>query len=62
MMKTEIENSKECNDINNSNNKPNETFNAKIDVDEESINDVLSYFNKIYNIKHQTHNNKIIIN
>ncbi len=48
--------------INNSNNKPNETFNAKIDVDEESINDVLSYFNKIYNIKHQTHNNKIIIN
>lgn len=48
--------------INNSKNKPNETFNAKIDVDEESINDVLSYFNKIYNIKYQTHKNKIIIN
>ena len=48
--------------INNSKNKSGETFNAKIDVDEESINDVLSYFNKIYNIKYQTHNNKIIIN
>jgi ferric-dicitrate binding protein FerR (iron transport regulator) len=48
--------------INNSNNKPNETFNAKIDVEKESINDVLSYFNKIYNIKYQTFNNKIIIN
>lgn len=48
--------------INNSNNKPNETFNAKIDVEKESINEVLSYFNKIYNIKFQTFNNKIIIN
>jgi len=48
--------------INNRNNKPNETFNAKIDVEKESINDVLSYFNKIYNIKYQTFNNKIIIN
>ena len=48
--------------INNSNNKSNETFNAKIDVEKESINEVLSYFNKIYNIKYQTFNNKIIIN
>lgn len=48
--------------INNNNNKPNETFNAKIDVEKESINEVLSYFNKIYNIKYQTFNNKIIIN
>ena len=48
--------------INNTKNKSYETFNAKIDVDQESINDVLSYFNKIYNIKYQTHNNKIIIN
>jgi hypothetical protein len=48
--------------INNNNNKSNETFNAKIDVEKESINEVLSYFNKIYNIKYQTFNNKIIIN
>ena len=48
--------------INNSNNKPNETFNAKIDIEKETINEVLSYFNKIYNIKYQTFNNKIIIN
>ena len=48
--------------INNGKNKSDETFNAKIDVDQESINDVLSYFNKIYKIKYQTHNNKIIIN
>ncbi len=48
--------------INNSTNKSNETFNAKIDVEKESINEVLSYFNKIYNIKYQTFNNKIIIN
>ena len=48
--------------INNGKNKSDETFNAKIDVDKESINDVLSYFNKIYKIKYQTHNNKIIIN
>jgi hypothetical protein len=48
--------------INDSNNKSNETFNAKIDIEKESINQVLSYFNKIYNIKYQTFNNKIIIN
>lgn len=48
--------------INNSKNKSDETFNAKIDIDQESINDVLSYFNKIYNIKYQIYNNKIIIN
>ena len=48
--------------INNSNIKPNETFNAKIDIEKESINDVLGYFNKIYKIEYQTFNNKIIIN
>lgn len=49
--------------INNSNNnKPNETFNAKIDVEKESINEVLSYFKKIYNIEYEIYNNKIIIN
>jgi hypothetical protein len=39
-----------------------ETFNAKININEENINEVLSYFNKIHNIKYQTFNNKIIIN
>jgi len=49
--------------INNSkNNKPNETFNAKIDVEKESINEVLGYFKKIYNIEYEIYNNKIIIN
>ena len=47
--------------INNSNIKPIETFNAKIDIEKESINDVLGYFNKIYKIEYQTFNNKIII-
>ncbi len=47
--------------INNSNIKPSETFNAKIDIEKESINDVLGYFNKIYKIEYQTFNNKIII-
>jgi hypothetical protein len=40
----------------------NETFNAKININEENINQVLSYFNKIHKIKYQTFNNKIIIN
>ena len=48
--------------INNGKRDPNETFNAKIDIDEEDINEVLSYFKKIYNINYQTFNNKIIIN
>lgn len=37
-------------------------FNASIDLDDESIEEVLSYFNKIYNIEYQIFNNKIIIN
>ncbi len=48
--------------INNGKRDPDETFNAKIDIDVEDINEVLSYFKKIYNIKYQTFNNKIIIN
>tara|TARA_B100000963_G_scaffold205540_1_gene179000 strand:- start:2773 stop:3918 length:1146 start_codon:yes stop_codon:yes gene_type:complete len=48
--------------INNGKRDPSETFNAKIDIDVEDINEVLSYFKKIYNIKYQTFNNKIIIN
>ena len=39
-----------------------ELFNASIDIDEEKIEEVLNYFNKIYNIKYQIFNNKIIIN
>jgi hypothetical protein len=39
-----------------------ELFNASIDVGEEKIEEVLNYFNKIYNINYQIFNNKIIIN
>ena len=39
-----------------------ELFNANIDVENEKIEDVLSYFNQIYNIEYQTFKNKIIIN
>ena len=39
-----------------------ELFNATIDTEEEKIEDVLNYFNKIYNIEYQVYNNKIIIN
>ena len=39
-----------------------ELFNASIDVGEERIEEVLNYFNKIYNINYQIFNNKIIIN
>ena len=40
----------------------NELFNAAIDVENENIETVLEYFNKIYNIKYEIFNNKIIIN
>ena len=40
----------------------NQLFNASINVEEEKIEDVLGYFNKIYNIDFQIFNNKIIIN
>ena len=39
-----------------------ELFNANIDVENEKIEDVLGYFNQIYNIEYQTFKNKIIIN
>ena len=48
--------------INNGQQGLDETFNAKININEEDINEVLSYFNKINNIKYQTFKNKIIIN
>ena len=40
----------------------NQLFNASINVEEEKIEEVLGYFNKIYNIDFQIFNNKIIIN
>ena len=40
----------------------NQLFNASINVEEEKIEEVLGYFNKIYNINFQIFNNKIIIN
>ena len=48
--------------INNHKSMSRELFNANIDVENEKIEDVLSYFNQIYNIEYQTFKNKIIIN
>lgn len=48
--------------INNNRELANETFNATIDVDNESIEQVLEYFNKIYGIDYEKISNKIIIN
>jgi hypothetical protein len=48
--------------INNKNESSNELFNAAINVENENIEQVLEYFNKIYNIEYQIFNNKIIIN
>ena len=48
--------------INNNEKISEELFNASIDTENEKIEDVLSYFNKIYNIEYQVFNNKIIIN
>ena len=48
--------------INNKNESLNEVFNAAINVENENIEQVLEYFNKIYNIEYQIFNNKIIIN
>jgi ferric-dicitrate binding protein FerR (iron transport regulator) len=46
--------------INNKKDK-DDLFNASIDLDDESIEEVLSYFKEIYNIEYQIFNNKIII-
>ena len=40
----------------------NQLFNASINVEKEKIEEVLGYFNKIYNIDFKILNNKIIIN
>ena len=37
-------------------------FNASIDVESESIEQVLDYFEEIYNVQHTYYENKIIIN
>ncbi|MFI2743682.1 FecR family protein [Zhouia sp. PK063] len=39
----------------------NEKFNATIDLENDSINEVLVYFNKIYGVNYTVNNNKIII-
>ena len=40
----------------------NETFNATFEADNETIEDVLNYFNKVYQIEYSIEDNKIIIN
>jgi len=48
--------------INNNTTLGEETFNASIEVERESLEEVLNYFNKVYAIEHQVVNNKVIIN
>jgi len=40
----------------------NEHFNASIEVDKETIEEVLSYFNKLYEIEYKIVDNKVFIN
>ena len=47
--------------INNNKNIRKERFNATINIDKESINDVLYYFSKLHNIKYNIIENKLII-
>ncbi len=48
--------------INNNKKLANETFNATIEVDRETIEQVFEYFKRIHQIEYQIFNNKIIIN
>lgn len=48
--------------INNNEKLANETFNATIETDRETIDQVFNYFNKVYQIKYSKVENKIIIN
>ncbi|MGJ8735820.1 FecR family protein [Zobellia laminariae] len=48
--------------INNNTHLAEETFNATIETDYETIEQVLNYFNKVYKIEYQIVENKIIIN
>jgi transmembrane sensor len=46
----------------NNNESDGQLFNANINPDKESIEEVLMYFKEIYNIEYQVYENKIIIN
>ena len=48
--------------INNNQKLGDETFNATIETDRETIEQVFEYFNRIHDIEYETLNNKIIIN
>lgn len=48
--------------INNNDQLADEKFNATIEVDHETIEQVFKYFNKVYQIEYQIVENKIIIN
>lgn len=48
--------------INNNKNLAHETFNATIETDHESIEQVFNYFKKVYQINYSIVENKIIIN
>ena len=48
--------------INNNEELSKKTFNATVELDRETIEDVLNYFNKVYSIKYTIVNNKIVIN
>ncbi|MCM4167104.1 hypothetical protein KCTC52924_02681 [Arenibacter antarcticus] len=48
--------------INNNKTLANETFNATIETQHETMEQVLNYFNKVYQIEYQIVENKIIIN
>ncbi|QCX37442.1 FecR family protein [Aureibaculum algae] len=48
--------------VNNNKKLANENFNATIEIDKDTIEEVLGYFNKIYSIEFKIINNKIIIN
>lgn len=48
--------------INNNKKLANETFNATIETQHETIEQVLNYFNKVYQIEYRIVENKIIIN
>ncbi|WP_108809343.1 FecR family protein [Aquimarina spinulae] len=47
--------------INNNRDLAKETFNASFEIDRETIDEVLHYFNKVHQIKYKIINNKVII-
>jgi hypothetical protein len=48
--------------INNNKKLATETFNATIETEHETIEQVFNYFNKVYQIEYKIIENKIIIN